>query len=309
MNIAWNVVLLVVAIFLLWKGADRLVESATVIAWSFGISDLVIGLTVVAMGTSAPEFAVTVSAALKGHANISVANVVGSNIFNLGFILGGVALFRSLAVQRRLVYRDGAVLIAIATTLLFFIRDHRLSRWEGAVLMTGLLVYLGVLYRQKEGFDEDLPMDRRATWRDGAWLLAGFAAIILGGHWLVESASTLARAAGISEWVIGVTIVAAGTSAPEFFTSLVAVLKGRHGLSAGNLIGSDIYNMLGVLGLAAMLHPLGVERASVGSVAAMLAMIILVVIMMRTGWRLSRWEGALLIALNLVRWVLDFAVH
>lgn len=128
-----------------------------------------------------------------------------------------------------------------------------------------------------------------------------------GGHFLVESAVRLARLLGVSEWVIGVTIVAAGTSAPEFATSLIAVIKGRHGVSAGNLIGSDLFNLLGVLGLAALIRPMTVEASAVSSVLVLVGMVILVVVfLMRTGWQISRWEGALLIAINLFRWILDF---
>lgn len=309
MDILFNLMLLIVSIALLWKGADWVVESATVIAWTLGVSDLVIGLTVVAMGTSAPEFAVTVGAALKGYGNISVGNVVGSNIFNLGFILGGVAAIRGLETNRRLVYRDGTMLILTSICLLIFLRDLTMARWEGAVLFCGLIFYIGMLFLRGEPLEESPEALHRAKLKDVLFLLIGLASVVLGGHWLVESASFLARALGLSEWVIGVTIVAMGTSAPEFFTSLVASLKGRHGMSAGNLIGSDLFNLMGVLGLAGMMRSMQVDQAAWYSLLTLLGMMVIVVIFMRTGWRVSRREGIFLVTVNLVRWILDFTLH
>jgi cation:H+ antiporter len=305
MNYAIDSIIVVATILGLWWGAVWVVEAASRIAKRLGVSELIIGLTVVAMGTSAPEFAVTVGAALKGQGDISIGNVVGSNIFNLGFILGGVALVRAIATSRSLVYRDGAVMIGITFLLLFFLRDLTMDRWEGAILFTLLLVYIGYLIYSREPMEEDIP-EGDFQWLDIPRLLAGLALIVTSGHFLVESASSLARAFGVSEWVIGVTIVAAGTSAPELVTSLIAVLRGRYGISAGNLIGSDIFNLLGVLGLAALLKPMSIDASAYSSMYLLSGMVIMVVIMMRTGWKISRWEGGLLVLINLVRWWMDF---
>jgi cation:H+ antiporter len=305
MNYAIDSIIVVATILGLWWGAVWVVEAASRIAKRLGVSELIIGLTVVAMGTSAPEFAVTVGAALKGQGDISIGNVVGSNIFNLGFILGGVALVRAIATSRSLVYRDGAVMIGITFLLLFFLRDLTMDRWEGAILFTLLLVYIGYLIYSREPMEEDIP-EGDFQWLDIPRLLAGLALIVTSGHFLVESASSLARAFGVSEWVIGVTIVAAGTSAPELVTSLIAVLRGRYGISAGNLIGSDIFNLLGVLGLAALLRPMSIDASAYSSMYLLSGMVIMVVIMMRTGWKISRWEGGLLVLINLVRWWMDF---
>jgi cation:H+ antiporter len=300
-----DIVIILASIGGMWGGAAWVVESAARIAKRLGISELIIGLTVVAMGTSAPEFAVTIRAALNGQGDISVGNVVGSNIFNLGFILGGVAITRAIHTTRSLVYRDGSVLIVITFLLLFFLRDLTMTRMEGAILVILLVAYLGYLVYSREPFEEDIP-DGEFHWYDIIKLAVGLGLVVAGGHYLVEAASNLARAFGLSEWVIGVTIVAAGTSAPELITSLMAILRGHYGISAGNLIGSDIFNLLGVLGLAAFIKHLAVDKEATASMYLLSGMVILVVIMMRTGWRLSRWEGALLVFINIVRWIMDF---
>lgn len=292
----------------LWGGAVWLVDGACGVAKRLGVSELVIGLTVVALGTSAPEFAVTITAALRGHADLSVSNIVGSNIFNLGFILGGVALVRAVVVPRKLVYRDGLFLVGAALLLLFFMRDLSLDRWEGLCLMSLLCAYIGMLFRSREMPDEmdEIP-DGGIGWHAVMRMLAGLGLVLVGGHFLVGSACRLAAAAGLSEWAIGVTVVAAGTSAPEMATALVAVLRGRYGISVGSLIGSDLFNLLGVLGLAAILHPMSIDADGFGSLVMLLCLVTVVVVMMRTGWRLSRLEGAILVSLNLVRWIADFS--
>lgn len=306
MNPLTDVLIIVASIVGLWWGAVWLVEAAVRIARRLGLSELIIGLTVVAIGTSAPEFAVTIGAALNGRGEISVGNVVGSNIFNLGFILGGVALVRAISTTRTMVLRDGGMLIGTSLLLMLFFLDHQIGRLEGGILIALLVLYLGYLIWKKEPIEDGLPAGEFRWW-DVPQLVAGIGLVIASGHLLVESAVHLARLLGISEWVIGVTIVAAGTSAPEFATSLVAVLKGRHGVSAGNLIGSDLFNLLGVLGLAALIRPLTVEASAVDSIIVLVGMVVLVVVfLMRTGWQISRWEGALLIGINVVRWILDF---
>jgi cation:H+ antiporter len=305
-QILLNSGLLVLSILLLWKGSDWLVESASRIGRRFNMSDLTIGLTIVAFGTSAPEFAVTISAAITGKADISVGNVVGSNIFNLGFILGGCAVFRALKTKPVVVWRDGSILVGTSLVLTVMLHDHYLSRLEGIILFTGLLGYIFLLFAQKKDVDAEVPTGK-ASWKDVPILLAGLAGVVGGGHLLVESASELARFFGLSEWLIAVTIVAAGTSAPEFATSLMAAAKGRHGMSLGNLVGSDLFNLLGVLGLAGIIRNMNVAEGSLSSVYMLVGMCVLAVFFMRTGWKISRKEGVLLIAVGLARWILDFA--
>jgi len=313
LNIILNVVILIIAVGFLWKGADELVESASRIAATFGVSDLVIGLTVVAFGTSAPEFAVTLNASFAGQSDISVGNIVGSNIFNLGFIMGTVAMFRSIHATKKLIYRDGVFMILVTFLLLIFFWDLHLQRYEGIILFSLLIGYLALLFIKKEPLDEEEDGEGgddfhevKATWKDAIILPVTIAVVVLGGDLLVESASFLARTAGISEWVIAVTIVAAGTSAPEMATSLSAVMKGKHGMSAGNLIGSDLFNILGVLGVAGMINPLVVNPEALGSLAMLSGMVILVIIFLRSGWQLNRTEGAILFCIGLARWIFDF---
>jgi cation:H+ antiporter len=305
MDIAFDVVTILVCIIGLWKGAEWVVESATRVARRLGLSDIIIGLTVVAIGTSAPEFAVTAVAAVSGESDISVGNVVGSNIFNLGFILGGLALFRAIKTDRKLVLRDGLILIASTVLLAIFLFDLQIARWEGIVLMTLLAIYVTYLILQREESHEELAAGNFRPW-DVPILLGGLVIIVAAGHFFVHAATDLARLVGLSEWVIGVTIVAFGTSAPEIATSLIALLRGRGGMSVGNLIGSDLFNLLGVLGLAAVLQPMEVAASAWGSILLLTGMVTLVVIMMRTGWRLSRFEGAILVSIAMLRWVLDF---
>ena len=307
-----DIVLVVFSILMLWKGADWLVEAAAEIAHSLKISDLVIGLTVVAFGTSAPEFAVTIKAALTGQTDISIGNVVGSNIFNLGFILGGTAMVRSITITPKLLYRDGFFLLLV--TLLIYVLFFGFNGWditdaitvaEGSILFLALIGYIIFLFIKKEPMEETHP--RSADLKSYLWFFAGLISIVLGGHLMVEHASSLASAFGVSDWVIAVTIVAAGTSAPELATSLTAAFKDKHGMAIGNLIGSDLFNLLGVLGLAGIINPTNIQSDIHSSIVVLIIMVAMVLVMMRTNWQISRLQGTILVSLNLVRWYLDFS--
>lgn len=292
---------------LLWKGADWLVEAATRIARVWGVSDLVIGLTVVSFGTSAPEFAVTVFGALQGHSNIPVGNVVGSNVFNLGFILGSCAALVGLKTTSVIVYRDGIFLIFVTCLLRFFLQDQSLDPWEGAVMFSMLIAYNIFLFTRKEfDVDDDEMPEGVANKMDYLWLLVGIAAVVLGGELMLYGAKGIAKGFGISDWPIAVTFVAAATSLPEFATSMMAIYRGQHGLSVGNLIGSDLFNLLGVLGVAGMLGPLYPDTAALNSTTLLIVMVCVVVLFMRTGWKVGRLEGTVLVVGNLIRWVFDF---
>ncbi len=340
------------AIVFLWRGADWLVDAASRIATRLRVSDLVIGLTLVAAGTSAPEFAVSIEAALEGRASISVGNIIGSNIFNLGFILGGCAMLKPILTSRPLVYRDGAVLLGITILLSIFLSDSELTRVEGGIMVTLLVAYLLWLFKTgilpedekaEEAADGDAVCDESDSESgsesgsesdngditqskpvstekppEGWWnkpnlvdfgiVLLGFVLVVGGSRMLVFGASGIARTFGMSEWAIGLTIIAAGTSAPELVTTVAATLKSRHGISAGALVGSDIYNLLGVLGIASLIEPMRVADVAQNSTWLLVAMVTLVLIFMRTGWRLGRVEGAILILINLVRWWYDLSL-
>jgi len=305
-----HIFIILVCCFALGKGASWLVDSASRIAKRLGISELVIGLTIVAFGSSAPEFAVTISAAWAGNADISVGNIVGSNIFNIGFILGGCAIAAVVKIKRALVWRDGGVLLLITGLLGYMILDNQISRYDGFILSLCMLIYLLILFVKKEMVIEDGESHEQASWKDVPLLILGLALIAGGGHFLVVSAEKLAILCGLSKWVIGITVVAAGTSVPEFVISLVAIMKKHHGISAGNLIGSNLFNTMGVLGVAGAISPvpLLVESSAMVSVMMLIGLTVLVLVLMRTGWRLVRWEGFLIVGVGLAIWIYNFLV-
>jgi len=308
----------------LWVGARLLVDSVVRLARRAGLSELVIGLTVVAIGTSTPELVVTTDAALKGLGDIAVGNVVGSNIYNLAFILGVVSIVRVVPIERSLVHRDGLALVAstlLGGAVLF---DLAVSRAEGALLVGLFVVYTA--YLLWTGSDSPDPAAARSAatndpnpppgvetsrtervafpGRDLVLLVAGLVVVLVSGDLMVGAASELARGAGISEWVIGGTVVAAGTSTPEFAVSLVAMRRGRLGVSVGNVVGSNVFNVLGVLGLGAVIRPLSVGGPVLENVAWLLVVTVVMVAALWTGRQLSRPEGGLFAGSELVRWVL-----
>lgn len=292
---------------LLWFGAEWIVTSASAIARKFKVSELVIGLTIVALGTSAPEFLVTANAAFKGLNDISLANIVGSNIFNLGFILGIMAIIRPLPTHKLLVYRDGLLLFLTTALILVLSYFNALNRISGIILLAILATYLFYLGTKgkKLGLSEESD-EAVATWKDYPKLLVGFMAIALGGHFMVEAAKFIATALGVSQWAIGMTIVAAGTSLPEMITCLSASMKGKNDMLLGNLIGSDFFNFAGVLGLTCLLKPLQVSPHAVSGLAMLVGMVGLVLVLMRTNWKLTRLEGTLLLGISLFRWFQDY---
>ena len=290
----------------LWGGATWVVEAASRMARKLGLPDLVIGLTVVAIATSAPEFAVTVSAAFRGQSAISVGNIVGSNIFNLGFILGFVAIVSPIAIPKILLKRDGFLLLGTGILLLIFFYDLTLTLIEGIILASILLTYVIYVIKQGGEIDEEEIPEGDFKLLDIPRFILGVATIIISANFLVDSASEIARIFGISEWIIGITIVAAGTSMPELATSIVAVTKKKHAISAGNLIGSDLFNMLGVLGVASVIKPLSIGDSEYLSLIVLAIALLVLLVMMRTGWKISRTEGIFLILIAISRWGFDF---
>ena len=308
-EIVYNSMLLVACLFLICKGATWLVDSSSKIAKRLGISELIIGLTIVAFGTSAPEFCVTISAAIRGSGDISVGNIIGSNIFNLGIILGGVAIIRNLKTNDRLVHRDGLFLLIGSILAVAMLWDLNLSRIEGLVLFSMLIMYLIYLYHGRESVKEVDIQTGDFQKKDLLVLLAALAFLLTGAHFLISSSVNLARIFGISEWIIGATIIAAGTSAPEIATSVVAAIRGHNGLSIGNLIGSDIFNIFGALGFAAIIRSMPLDIAARPSLIVYPIMIIVVLIFLRTDWNLSRREGLVLFIFGIVRWTYSLLVH
>ena len=308
-GVLWDLGLALAAIGLLWKGADGVVFAAIRVARRLDLSEIVIGATIVALGTSAPEIVVTLIAALNGHHDIAVSNVVGSNIFNLGFILGGCAIFSVIPTGPTLVQRYALTLLACCVLLsVLILPDLTLSRVEGLSMILILLAFLAYMARTDGEVSEveEIPADK-ARGLDGLLLLGSLAAVVGGAYLLVSSAVSLAATFGMSEWAIGVSVVAAGTSLPELATSIAAVRRGRTALMAGTLIGSDLFNVLGVLGLAALIHPMTIVPMATPNILMMTVMVAVLLLFMRTGWRLTRIEGALLILIAALRWSRDLA--
>ena len=309
MTFPWISLLITIGcIFGLYFGADWLVAAAVRIARKLGVSPLFIGLTIVAIGTSAPEFAVSISSAARDEIAISVGNIIGSNIFNIGFILGGLAFFIVIPTTRKLVFRDGGMLIGTTILLILFFVDGRMVWWEGVIFLLILVSYIGWLIYQQEESEEEID-DSEFRWTDILLLLLGIGVVILSSNLFVSSASNIALFFGVSSYVIGVTIVAFGTSAPEIATSVVALIRGDTDVSAGNLIGSNLFNQLGVLGLASIITPgrmMIIDPNAQESAWILLILMLVVVWMMRTDWKITRPEGAFLFLIAMVSWVLNF---
>ncbi len=294
-------------------GANLLVRGASKLALSFGISPLVVGLTIVAFGTSAPEAAVSVGAVLNGQNDIAVGNVVGSNIFNVLFVLGISALIAPLVVNLQLIRQEVPIMIGASLLLLVLGLDGRLGLSDGA-LLTGLLVaytvFLIVQSRRetaagKNEYDDELQPGAPGAW-DAKWpvqvalIVAGLVLLVLGSDWLVTAAVSFAKALGVSDVVIALTIVAAGTSMPEVATSIAAALKGERDIAVGNVVGSGTFNILGCLGLSSLVAGSSglVMPASVMAfdIWVMLAVALACLPVFLTGREIARWEGGVFLA-------------
>lgn len=298
--------LLLVGLVLLVAGAELLVRGASKLALSLGISPLVVGLTIVSIGTSAPEVAVSLGSALQGQADLALGNVLGSNIFNVLFILGLSAVILPLSVHAQIVRQEIPVMIGASLLLLPLLLDGNISRGEGVLMLVAMGAYIVHLVRSpthesaevQQEIASELPPDSR--W-DRHWsvqvllILGGLALLILGARWLVEAAVEIARGLGVSELVIGLTIVAAGTSAPEVATSVMAALRGQRDIAIGNVVGSNIFNILGCLGLVAVVAPGGMPVAAAAlnfDYWVMLATALVCLPVMLSGREIARWEGA-----------------
>jgi len=303
----------VVGLALLILGAELLVRGASRLAVSFGISPLVVGLTVVAFGTSSPELAVSVQSSWAGQVDIALGNVVGSNIFNVLFILGVSALITPLLVNQQLVRQEVPLMIFVSALVWYLAWDGAISRADGAVLVGLLAAYIVFVIWQSrrtrtaaidQEYDEALAIAPGQGW-DRHWgvqiglVLAGLVLLVLGSNWLVEGAVAFATWLGVSELIIGLTIVAVGTSLPEVATSITAALRGERDIAVGNVVGSNLFNLLGVLGVATLVSPAGLPVA-----ASMLSFDLPVMVLVAlaclpiffTGHLIARWEGGLFFA-------------
>jgi cation:H+ antiporter len=296
----------ITGLVLLILGAEWLVRGASRLAGKIGISPLVVGLTVVAFGTSAPELAINIQSSLAGQADIAIGNVVGSNIFNILMIIGISAVITPLIVDQQLIRLDVPLMIGLSVLTYLFALDGLLSTFEGFLLFGGLIVYIVFLIRQsrretsavKQEYAQEFqkqPETGRKPWIINLGLIVlGLVLLIAGASWLVESAASIARWMGLSELIIGLTVVAAGTSLPELATSVSAALKGERDIAVGNAIGSNIFNLLSVLGLSAIVVPVGIpisKAALAFDLPVMIAVAIAALPILVTGNRVDRWEG------------------
>jgi len=304
-------ILFIIGLVALIIGAELLVRGASRLAVGFGISPLVVGLTVVAVGTSSPELAVSVGSALSGQADIALGNIVGSNIFNVLFILGVSALIGALFVAQQLIRLDVPLMIGVSFLLLLLGLDGRIGRLDGLLLFAGIVVYtvFAVYQSRKESklveaeYDHEYGQDgRMGLWRilrNIGLVIVGLALLVVGARWLVDGAVSIARALELSELVIGLTIVAVGTSLPEVATSVIASLRGERDIAVGNIVGSNLFNIMAVLGLSAAVAPNGVQvpvAALQFDIPFMIAVAVACLPIFFTGYRIARWEGVLFVA-------------
>ena len=285
--------LLIIGFFLLVKGADYFVEGSSAIAKLLKVPSVVIGLTIVAMGTSAPEAAVSITAGLAGSNELALSNVIGSNLFNLVLIVGICALIRPFTVEQSIMKRDFPIAILSSVLLLFFIRDDYLSRTEGILLLILMAAYLTMTVILAirnpidiEGADHYLPMHTSLI-----YVGLGLAAIIIGGDLVVDNACRVAAAFGLSETLIGLTIVAIGTSLPELVTSITASRKGESGLALGNVVGSNIFNIMFILGMSSTVHPIAAEAVAFTDILILIALTLIIYIFCKIRGQMGRLMG------------------
>lgn len=306
-----SIIWILAGLALLFFGAEWLVKGATSLAFRLALTPLVVGLTVVAFGTSAPELVVSVQGALADKGGIIIGNVLGSNICNIGALLGLAALIYPLKIKTQLVHIDVPVMIIASLLLCLLMRDDSLARWEGVVLSLGILAYLTVIFvllKKKGSIDatQYSTVDKRGKaalgWSLGL-VVVGIVSLMVGADWLLKGAIDLATRLDVSESVIGLTIVALGTSVPEFATLLVATLRRQADIAVGNLIGSNIFNILSVLGVASLIKPLDAPDIRPVDFWVMIGMAILALRLMKSGLMLKRWEGGLFVVVYVVYFV------
>lgn len=308
-GLALDVSLLVLGIGVLYFGAEWLVRGSARLAASLGVSPIVVGLTVVSLGTSAPELVVCTVAALGGNPDLAIGNVMGSNLANIGLILGLTAIVRPLDVHARVVWREMPLMLLVTAALYPLAWDLMLSRGDGVILLIALVAYLMFVFQSVEdeapeilGEYEDFmkasaQVQSNVRPADILWVVAGSGCLVLGGYAIVEGAVQVAGALGISQVVIGLTVVAVGTSLPELATSLVAAARKEADIAVGNVIGSNIFNIAAILGVSSVLQPIPIPLSVLSEeLLAVVLVSLLLFPLLRSGWRIRRWEGAILLA-------------
>lgn len=289
---------LIAGFVLLIKGADLFVDGSSSVARIFKVPAVIIGLTIVAMGTSAPETAVSISAAAQGQNEIALSNVIGSNIFNLLVVVGVCAAIKPVIPAKEIIRRDLPISLLSAVLLLVACLNLVLGRIEGIVLLLGFVIYIGYLVfaaRKNPSADTDANVKKMSPLKSALFILIGIAGIVLGGQLVVNSSSDIAASFGLSQTLIGLTIVAVGTSLPELVTSIVASRKGQNGLALGNAIGSNIFNILLVMGLSSTISPIAVNMQSVWDMVVLIAMSAVILVYLLIRKKLDRPFGILMV--------------
>ncbi len=308
-----SVTLLVLSLFALYIGAGWLVKGSTEIALKANISQLVIGLTIVAFGTSAPELVVSINASLSGQGDIAIGNVVGSNIFNIAAILGISAAIHPLQAKRQLTKIDIPILLLATILLTALFWNGELGRLEGALFLLGIILYTSFsLYfsrkheKKIEEQNGELEKQPDPWYKDVLYILGGLAVLIFASHLLITNAVSIAKEVGVSEAVIGLTLVAAGTSLPEMATSVVAALKKNPDIAIGNIVGSNLFNILAIAGTSSVIRPIIAKSLSHVDLLVMLGLTVLLLPVIKSGLKISRAEGWLLIIIYLcyMAWLL-----
>ena len=297
-----DIFLIIIGVTLVLFGADKLTEGASALARRMNVPEMVIGLTVVAAGTSAPELFVSMVSALKDTPDMAVGNVVGSNIMNSMLIVGCAAMVAPMIISRNTVRKDIPFAIGASVLLTLLSLDHTLGRIDGIVLLMGFVAFMVYTLVQARSKAEETEADRkdRSIWLSALFVAGGLTGLVLGSNLFVDAASDVAYSLGISEGVVGLTVVAGGTSLPELATSVVAARKGQSAIAIGNVIGSNVFNILLILGLTATVSPLQIEGITTIDMAVMLISVALVWLFSRTRYTVERWEGAVLVGGYLV---------
>lgn len=302
------IVYLIVGLVLLYFGAEFLVKGSANLATKMGVSALVVGLTVVAFGTSAPELVVSIKSGLAGKGDLAVGNVVGSNIFNIALILGLTALVRPVKVHLNVLKIDTPIMVGCSILLLIFLLDSGISRFEGIVLTLGVIIYTTttIFFAWKSGetkidypFEQitPIPEKKHNPIIDVILTIIGMGLLVFGSRFFVDGAIDIARFLGVSEAIIGLTIVAGGTSLPELATSILAAVKKESDIAIGNIVGSNIFNILAILGISSLITPMHAPGIDQISICFMLGISVLLLPFMRTGFVLNRLEGAIFLLL------------
>ena len=293
-----NLLLLLIGFILLIKGADIFVDSSSSIAKRFGIPSIIIGMTIVAMGTSAPELSVSINSSLAGLNDMSIANVVGSNIFNLLIALGVSAFFNKLKITN---YKDIFIMLIVSVLLALCAMNGSLSMINGLILLAVFTIYIISMIKQAKDNNEEVENEKqKPLLRTIVFGILGLIAIVYGGDLVVDSASAIAMQLGMSENLVGLTIVAVGTSLPEFVTSVMATRKGELDIAIGNVIGSNIFNILLILGAASVLSPMVVTSLALIDILIMILVSIIFIVMTYKKKTLGRTQGLFLIAIYII---------